>query len=158
MSGKHPASRAQSRQAALQVLYSVDVGRRAAETFSPETVDAALASVATHFELPDGAHAYARELSLGVALHRDAIDRVLAGHATNWRIERMAAVDRNVLRLAAYEMGWAGVPPSVAIDEAVELARRFGADPSPAFVNGVLDAVARTIETRGAMSGEVGIP
>jgi N utilization substance protein B len=158
MSGTRRASRAQSRQAALQVLYSVDVGRRAAETFSSEAVGEALASVAAHFELPEGARAYARELSFGVALHRDAIDRMLAGHATNWRIERMAAVDRNVLRLAAYEMGWAGVPPSVAIDEAVELARRFGADPSPAFVNGVLDAVARTLEARGAARDSVAIP
>jgi N utilization substance protein B len=155
--GRH-ASRAQSRQAALQVLYSVDVGRRAAEVPSSEAVDEALASVAAHFELPAGARAYARELSVGVARNREAIDRVLAGHATNWGIERMAAVDRNVLRLAAFEMGWAGVPASVAIDEAVELARRFGADPSPAFVNGVLDAVARTIEARGAGSGEVGFP
>ena len=150
MSGTRHASRAQSRQAALQVLYSVDVGRRAAETFSPETVDAALAAVEAHFELPEGARAYARELVLGVALHRDAIDRMLAGHATNWRIERMAAVDRNVLRLAIYEMGWAGLPASVAIDEAVELARRFGSDPSPAFVNGVLDAVAHTLGAAAA--------
>ncbi|MBS1106426.1 MAG: nusB [Deltaproteobacteria bacterium] len=157
MSGTPHASRAQSRQAALQVLYSVDVGRHAAETFSSETVDAALAAVAAHFELPEGARAYARELVLGVARHRDAIDRMLAGHATNWRIERMAAVDRNVLRVAAYEMGWAGVPSSVAIDEAVELARRFGADPSPAFVNGVLDAVARTLEARGVARDAVGV-
>jgi len=152
------ASRAQSRQAALQVLYSVDVGRRAAELPSSEAIDEALASVAAHFELPDGAHAYARELSIGVARNREAIDRVLADHATNWRIERMAAVDRNVLRLAAFEMGWSGVPASVAIDEAVELARRFGADPSPAFVNGVLDAVARTLEARGEGRGESGLP
>jgi N utilization substance protein B len=148
------ASRAQSRQAALQVLYSVDVGRRAAEPLSSEAVDEALASVAAHFELPAGARDYARELSIGVTRNRDAIDRMLAGHATNWRIERMAAVDRNVLRLAAFEMGWGKVPPSVAIDEAVELARRFGADPSPAFVNGVLDAVARTLEARS----EAGLP
>lgn len=157
MSGTRHASRAQSRQAALQVLYSVDVGRRAAETFSSERVDEALAAVAAHFELPEGARAYARELVLGVARHRDAIDRMLAGHATHWRIERMAAVDRNVLRVAAYEMGWAGVPASVAIDEAVELARRFGADPSPAFVNGVLDAVARTLEARGTEHNSVGV-
>ena len=155
--GRH-ASRAQSRQAALQVLYSVDVGRRAAEAPTSESVDEALTSVAAHFELPAGAHAYARELAIGVACNREAIDRVLAGHATNWRIERMAAVDRNVLRLAAFEMGWAGVPASVAIDEAVELARRFGSDPSPAFVNGVLDAVARSIEARGTGSGEIGLP
>ncbi len=54
-------------------------------------------------------------------------------------------------------MGWAGVPASVAIDEAVELARRFGADPSPAFVNGVLDAVARTLEARGTERNSVGV-
>ncbi len=155
MSTSRNASRAQSRQAALQVLYSVDVGRRAAEPLTAATVDEALAAVAAHFELPEGARAYAGELAIGVATHREAIDRMLAGHATNWRIERMAAVDRNVLRLAAFEMGWAGVPASVAIDEAVELARRFGADPSPAFVNGVLDALAKTLEAR---SGEIGFP
>lgn len=148
MTTSRHASRAQSRQAALQVLYSVDVGRRAAEPLSSEAVDEALASVAAHFELPAGARDYARELAIGVTRNRDAIDRMLAGHATNWRIERMAAVDRNVLRLAAFEMGWMKVPASVAIDEAVELARRFGADPSPAFVNGVLDAIARTLEAR----------
>jgi N utilization substance protein B len=153
-----PVSRSHSRQAALQVLYSVDVGRRAAEAPTAESIDEALASVAAHFELPAGARAYARELAIGVARNREAIDRVLAGHATNWRIERMAAVDRNVLRLAAFEMGWAGVPASVAIDEAVELARRFGADPSPAFVNGVLDAVARTLEARSTARSEVGLP
>jgi N utilization substance protein B len=151
------ASRSQSRQAALQVLYSIDVGKRAADAPSAGAVDDALGSVATHFELPEAARAYARELALGVTEHRDAIDGLLAGHATNWRIERMAAVDRNVLRLAAYEMGWAGVPASVAIDEAVELARRFGSDPSPAFVNGVLDAVARTLEA-GAPRAETGRP
>jgi N utilization substance protein B len=158
MTTSRHASRAQSRQAALQVLYSLDVGRRAGEQLASETVDEALAAVAAHFELPEGARDYARELAIGVARNREAIDRMLAGHATNWRIERMAAVDRNVLRLAAFEMGWAGVPPSVAIDEAVELARRFGADPSPAFVNGVLDALARTLEARGSARGEVGVP
>jgi N utilization substance protein B len=137
--------RAQSRQAALQVLYAVDVGQRGADATWPAAVEAALEAVAAHFELPEGAREYARELALGVARERDAIDRLLAAHATNWRIERMAAVDRNVLRLAIYELGWCGLPASVAIDEAIELARRFGSDPSPAFVNGVLDAVAHTL-------------
>lgn len=144
------APRAQSRQAALQVLYAVDVGRFGEAVLAPAAVDAALTEVALHFELPEGARDYARALALGVAREREAIDRLIKAHATNWRIERMAAVDRNVLRLAVYEMGWAGLPATVAIDEAVELARRFGSDPSPAFVNGVLDAVAHTLGAAAA--------
>lgn len=147
MSTSH-ASRAQSRQAALQVLYSIDVGQGGPEAMLPDTVDRALDVIAANFELPDAAREYARILAQGVARHREEIDRLVAGHATNWRIERMAAVDRNVLRLAVYEMGWEDLPASVAIDQAVELARRFGADPSPAFVNGVLDAVAHTLADR----------
>ncbi|RIK92452.1 MAG: transcription antitermination factor NusB [Proteobacteria bacterium] len=149
MSRPPRAPRVQSRQAALQALYAVDVARRGAEEpLEPLAVEEALAELAAHFELPEGAREYARELAVGVARHRDAIDAQLVAHSTNWRIERMAVVDRNVLRLAIYEMGWLGLPPSVAIDEAVELARRFGADPSPAFVNGVLDAVAHSFAGR----------
>jgi N utilization substance protein B len=148
------APRSLSREKALQVLYAVDVGHGGA--LEPAAVEAAFAEVGAHFELHAGARAYALELALGVAGHREAIDRLIATHATNWRIERMAAVDRNVLRLAIFEMGWAGVPPSVAIDEAVELARRFGSDPSPGFVNGVLDAVAHALAERAP--GEAGPP
>jgi N utilization substance protein B len=150
------APRAQSRQVALQVLYAVDVGRHGAEAIDPTAVESALAELAANFELPGGARAYASQLALGVARERAAIDRLIAAHATNWRIERMAAVDRNVLRLAVYEMGWAELPPSVAIDEAVELARRFGSDPSPAFVNGVLDAIAHTLASGGRGESEAG--
>jgi N utilization substance protein B len=147
------APRSASRQAALQVLYAVDVGRRGADAIEPGAVESALAELGAHFELPEGARDYARELALGVAREREPIDRLIAAHATNWRIERMAAVDRNVLRLAVYEMGWAGLPATVAIDEAVELARRFGSDPSPAFVNGVLDAVAHTLGSADDRAG-----
>lgn len=148
------APRVQSRQAALQALYAVDVSHRgAAEPLEPLAVEEALVELGAHFELPEGAREYARELAVGVATHRPAIDELLAAHTTNWRIDRMAVVDRNVLRLAIFEMGWLGLPASVAIDEAVELARRFGADPSPAFVNGVLDAVAHAITGRARAMG-----
>jgi N utilization substance protein B len=99
--------------------------------------------VASHFDLHGGAHAFAKELVLGVEAHRAGIDARIAAHARNWRLERMAAVDRNVLRLAAYELLHTATPRSVVIDEAVELAREFGSEPSPAFINGVLDAIAR---------------
>src|SRR5581483_2667677 len=76
----------------------------------------------------------------GVEAHREAIDRRLGAAAENWRLARMPAVDRNVLRIGAYELLYAtDTPSSVALDEAIELARRFGSKDSPAFVNGVLD-------------------
>jgi N utilization substance protein B len=134
-----------SRQAALQVLYAADLAGRDEGGLTPARVEAAFGGVGDHFELPEGARAFAKELVSGVAQRRAEIDALLAAHAQNWRIERMAAVDRNVLRLAIYEMAWGGTPASVAIDEAIELARRFGSDRSPAFVNGVLDAVGRAL-------------
>jgi len=138
-------ARRNSRQAALQVLYAADLAGRGDGGLSLDRVDAAFDAVGDHFELPEGARAYAKELVTGVASRRDEIDALLAAHATHWRVERMAAVDRNLLRLAIYEMAWGGTPSSVAIDEAIELARRFGSDRSPAFVNGVLDAIGRTL-------------
>jgi len=80
---------------------------------------------------------------LGVAAHREALDEKLRAIARNWRLERMAHVDRNVLRLAAFEILFLDTPAAVAIDEAVELAHEFGDDASPRFVNGVLDALVR---------------
>ena len=83
----------------------------------------------------------------GVMAHLDEIDRRLGAAAENWRLPRMAAVDRNVLRLGAYELLFvADTPPGVTIDEAIELARRYGSADSPSFVNGVLD---RLKENRG---------
>lgn len=139
MSPARTAPRRRSREAALQVLYALDVARRAGEP-SPQEV---FESVVAHFELPEGARAYAKELVLGAMERRAELDRRIAAHAANWRVERMAAVDRNVLRLATFEMAYLGTPAAVVIDEAVDLARRFGGERSPAFVNGVLDAVAR---------------
>ena len=137
------APRAASRQLALQVLYAVDL----AATRSEQAPDAMLvfADVARNFDLPQGARAFAEELVRGVAEERESLDAHIGRCARNWRVERMAAVDRNVLRLAAFELGRGDAPASVIIDQAIELARRFGADPSPSFVNGVLDAVAREL-------------
>jgi len=141
------AYRHQSRQVALQVLYAVDVVSHL-RSGSPPTSEQTFEGVAANFDLPEGARAFAKELVAGVIAHRDALDTRIAEHAKHWRLSRMAAVDRNVLRLAVYELEHGDTPASVILDEAVELARRFGDDPSPAFVNGVLDAVARSV--RGA--------
>jgi N utilization substance protein B len=137
------ASRHRSREVALQVLYAIDIAERGAG--SEGGAEEALDRVAAHFELPEGARAFAKELLCGVVERRAELDAQLAAHAEHWRVERMAAVDRNVLRLAAYELLHSDTPTPVVIDEAVELARRFGGDRSPAFVNGVLDALARSV-------------
>jgi len=139
MSETQRSARHRSREAALQALYAADLGAaRGAPRASTEAVD----ELALHFELPAGAQAFAKELVDGVGQHREALDTALAEAARNWRIERMAIVDRNVLRLGAYELLVAGTARAVVIDEAVELARRYGDDRSPRFVNGVLDALA----------------
>lgn len=172
MSRKGTVARSLSRQVALQVLYAVDLrdrGERGSErggldappsgagpgsagldvpcgvASSPgsPTVEDAFEAVAQNFELPAGAGDFAAELVHGVMARRQELDDRIRLHAKNWRLSRMAAVDRNVLRLAAYELVATTTPTSVILDQAIELARRFGDAPSPAFVNGVLAAVAR---------------
>ena len=91
---------------------------------------------------PEG-RAYAERIVRGVAEERDAVDEAIRRASTNWRLERMARVDRNVLRLGAWELLRArAVPRAVVLDESVELAKRFGSEESGAFVNGVLDRIA----------------
>jgi N utilization substance protein B len=89
--------------------------------------------------------AYCLAVYDGVTTHKDQIDPLISSAATNWRLSRMMPVDRNVLRLGAYELLFDpnGTPLEVVINEAIELARRFGSAESPAFVNGVLDRVAK---------------
>jgi len=138
------STRHRSREAALQVLYAIDLAReQVAETSEAARAEESFERVAAHFELPEGARAFAKELVTGVCRQRQALDARLAAHSQNWRIERMAAVDRNALRIGAYEILHTDTPAAIAIDEAVELARRFAGDRSPGFVNGILDSVAR---------------
>ncbi len=88
---------------------------------------------------------FAKRVVAGTAGKQSALDAYISKHSRNWRIDRMAAVDRNVLRLATWELLELDTPVAVVIDEAVDLARRFGGDPSPAFVNGILDSIAREV-------------
>ncbi len=143
MTAPRPRSRHSSREAAVQVLYAIDLGARGSGAEQP-LVEDAFAAAAEHFELPEGARGFARELVAGVIANREPIDAQIAHHARNWRLSRMAALDRNVLRVAVYEILFSDTAPAVILDEAVELARRFGGERSPAFVNGILDAVARS--------------
>jgi N utilization substance protein B len=97
---------------------------------------------------------FAEGLVKGVVARRKALDVVLARSAEHWRVERMAVVDRNVLRMAIYELLWEReTPAAVVLDEAIEVAKRFGGEESGAFVNGVLDAVRRAFDR-----GEIAVP
>lgn len=94
---------------------------------------------------------FMEQLVRGAAERMGEIDRRIAEHSEHWRLERMPAVDRNILRLAVCEMMDASTPAAVVIDEALELARRFSSEESVAFINGVLDAIRR----QAAVEGEV---
>jgi N utilization substance protein B len=148
------APRRRSRQAALQVLYALDLAETSRDGRPAETA-AAFEAVAENFELPEGALAFANELVTGIVAHREELDALLAEHATNWRLSRMAAVDRNTLRIGAYELLHTDTPARIVLDEAIELARRFGDDPSPAFVNGILDAISFAIGKREKSPAEI---
>jgi len=142
------APRRRSRQIALQVLYAMDLARTSRTAVTP-TCDESFAAFTENFELPDRAFAFARELVEGITAALPELDALLESHTTNWRLSRMAAVDRNILRLGAWELLRTDTPVQIVLDEAIELAHRFGDDPSPAFVNGVLDAVAAGVRGGG---------
>jgi N utilization substance protein B len=136
-------SRHRSRERALQILFLWDVSKLSVD-------DAIEAFYETLYSeegyVPPQSDEFITELVRGVTSHAASIDESIVRHAEHWRIERMPAVDRNILRLAIYEMVHAATPPPVAIDEARELARRFAGDESVQFVNGVLDAVRKEAE------------
>ncbi|MGP8244338.1 MAG: transcription antitermination factor NusB [Bryobacteraceae bacterium] len=132
-------SRRKSRQRALQILFLWDARRQPLE----ETMDAYYDSLFAE-EHPQR-DAFASSLVEGAVEHLAEIDERIVKHAEHWRMERMPAVDRNILRLAVYEMTYAGTPAAVSIDEALELARKFSSDESVQFLNGVLDAVHRAL-------------
>ncbi len=131
-------SRRTGRAYALQRLYARD-GEAATD------VTGAAVSWADAFELDvdPAAQTFARDLVAAATERTKEIDELIAGASKNWRIERMSRVDRNILRLGACELiAFADVPVKVVINEAVELAKRFGTAESSAFVNGVLDRIA----------------
>ena len=96
----------------------------------------------------DETRAFANELFEGAAKEAAALDELIGRHAENWRFERLAAIDRAILRLGIYEMRGAETPPKVVLNEAVELAKKFSSEESGAFVNGVLDAFHKSLKTR----------
>ena len=133
---KGQSSRSHQRRTALRFLFEMDINR----TSLREVIDAKREVG----EDPPGEFAY--EVITGVTDHRKEIDDVIQGYAEGWDIDRMPRVDRNVLRMAVYEIFFTDIPPGVTIDEAVELAKSFSTEDSGKFVNGLLGRVNRDRE------------
>lgn len=126
--------RRRARAVVLQTLYELD--------FTDHPLRAALEARLEENSLPDPAVTFARSLVQGVHTYRTYLDSVVGELAPEWPIDQIAAVDRNVLRIAIYELLFLPeIPPKVAINEAVELAKMFGSESSPRFVNGVLGSL-----------------
>jgi len=133
-------SRTRARERALQALYQVDVA-------SAEPLDALAHAWKSEEEAADAdAHAFAEQLVKGVLERLAEIDQRIEATSHHWRVERMAKVDRNVLRLAVWELTQTPeTPRKVVLNEAVELAKTFGSEESGAFVNGILDKIAAAL-------------
>jgi len=142
--------RSRSREFALQILYQADLGQmsvsEASRDFWLERSDLTAEeknAIDAEKDVPE-IREYTEKLVRGVAENAQSLDAVIERFAENWSIARMAFVDRNILRLAAYEIIYiAEIPVKVAINEAVELAKRYGEPDSSKFVNGILDKVAK---------------
>ncbi len=143
-------SRRAARELALQALYQIDL-------LDDGDLEArSLALFWEHFDpgADHAARAFARELVEGVRQSLERIDGLIASAAEHWRLPRLSRVDRNLLRLATFELiGCREIPASVTLNEAVEIARRFGSEESAGFVNGVLDHIAREVGAPGLSRG-----
>jgi len=136
--------RHKARELALQLLYQWEVRGVAPENVEEVFWPTAKAAADTR--------EFAHRLFTGAAAACSQLDALIEKHATNWRLDRMSAVDRNILRLAAFELKFATAPANVVLDEAVELAKTFSDEAAAGFVNGVLDAILKSekSETRNS--------
>jgi len=129
--------RTKAREVALHILYQVEIAKKTVDELFPNYIE--------HNPQCEEVCEFAKALSSGVEKNAVYIDSLIKKYVKNWEIDRMAVIDRNVLRLATFELLFiADVPPKVSINEAIELAKRFGDVDSPRFVNGVLDKIYKT--------------
>ena len=141
------AARHRSRRRALQVLFEWDMRRDSVDRAISHYYDTLYSEESEKQPKQDR---FMEELVRGTVANSDEIDKKIEAKSENWRLQRMPVVDRNILRLAIYELTQQAVPAPVIIDEALELARQFSGDESLAFINGILDAVHRQTLTAGS--------
>lgn len=135
-------ARRRARECALQMLFSYDVTHPSVE----ELIETYWGEMA---EAADDVRVFANELVAGTISHLDEIDELIRLRTEHWRITRMAIVDRNLLRLAIFEFLYQpSTPMTVAINEALEIARRFSTHEATQFINGILDAIKRDVESQ----------
>ena len=132
--------RRQARELALQLLYELDLRGEA------DPGEALEEFWRRQGELPDEVRSFAEALVRGTKAHQEKIDELIGRFAERWDLDRMAVVDRNILRAGVFELLWAAdAPPKVAINEALEIARKFSTEKSTRFINGLLDRVRREL-------------
>ncbi len=131
--------RRQSREVALQALFHV-------EFFEGDPADAVV-FFHEHFQTPPEVWDYAKGILMGIFTNKDEIDAMIESQSAHWRLHRMAVVDRNLLRIAVFEIHYSqgAIPPKVAMNEAIEISRKYGNTDSPSFINGLLDQIARRV-------------
>lgn len=137
------AARHRSRKRALQVLFEWDIRGGSVDSAISHYYESLYSEEDEKKPKPDR---FMEELARGTVANAASIDQHIEAKSEHWRLSRMAVVDRNILRLAIYELKQNAVPAPVVIDEAIELARQFSNDESVSFINGVLDAVHRQVQ------------
>ncbi len=131
--------RRKSRELAMQALFYMDMS----QNVSMETLEL----YCQHFPPSKKAQPFFMELVKGVINTRSKIDSFIERYSSNWKISRMSCVDRNVMRVAVYELLYCQeIPPKVSINEAIDVGKKFGTDESGAFINGILDSIRRAME------------
>ncbi len=137
--------RTKAREHALKMLYGVDITKDDCATCMERFWK-------DNEELDEETKKFANSIVIGVTKNRDALDKIISECATNWQLKRMAVVDRNILRFAAYELLYSkDIPPKVAINEAIDIAKKYGDADSGKFVNGILDKINKTKTERDAL-------
>lgn len=132
-------SRRQARESSLQVIYALEMGS--------EDVEKVFQHVFEEFATGSKAQSFARKLVKGVLEHKEELDAVIKRLSKDWDINRLAVIDRNIMRIALYEMLYIeDIPDAVSVNEAVELAKMFGGKESAKFVNGILGRVVQSPE------------
>lgn len=130
-------TRRRGREILLQLLYQID--------FTPVTPDAALKIYENNFNKKEGSWDFASEMFKEISEKLDDIDALIGQNSENWKLSRMAVIDRNILRLAVYELLYRDdIPSKATLNEAIELGKKFGSEESGAFINGILDKIHKT--------------
>lgn len=130
--------RRRSREFALQVLYQLEITKQSALK--------AMVQLKENFSPEEGEDEFAKQIVLGVVERRQEIDRLIEERSENWRLDRMTIIDRNILRIAIFELLYCSeVPPKVTLNEAIDLGKRYGSEESGSFINGILDRIQNEV-------------